>query len=79
MHFEICVLANLAPGDAEEAKLMVPSLVVCARVISACIMSVIRTCLAKRCSMLPTALVVVQGKVTEEDLAQIVDEIATYR
>ena len=26
--FEICVLANLAPGDAEEAKLMVPSLVV---------------------------------------------------
>ena len=26
--FEICVLANLAPGDAEEAKLMVPSLAV---------------------------------------------------
>ena len=28
VHFEICVLANLAPGDAEEAKLMVPSLMV---------------------------------------------------
>lgn len=29
VHFEICVLANLAPGDAEEAKLMIPSIVVC--------------------------------------------------
>lgn len=28
VHFEICVLANLAPGDAEEAKLMIPSIVV---------------------------------------------------
>lgn len=27
--FEVCALANLAPGDAEEAKLMVPSLAVC--------------------------------------------------
>lgn len=44
--FEICVLANLAPGDAEEAKLMVPSLL---------------------------------GKVTEEELTQIVEEVATYR
>ena len=26
--FEVCVLANLAPGDLDEAKLVVPSLVV---------------------------------------------------
>lgn len=26
--FEICVLANLAPGDVEEAKILVPSLMV---------------------------------------------------
>ena len=26
--FEVCALANLAPGDAEEAKLMIPSLAV---------------------------------------------------
>lgn len=44
--FEICVLANLAPGDAEEAKLMVPSLV---------------------------------SKVSEDELTQIVEEVATYR
>ena len=31
VHFEICVLANLAPGDVEEAKLMIPSIVVCLR------------------------------------------------
>lgn len=46
VHFEICVLANLAPGDPEEATLMIPSLV---------------------------------GKVSPEDLAQIVEEVALYR
>ena len=36
-HFEVCVLANLAPGDVEEAKLMVPSLVVSSMLIALCI------------------------------------------
>ena len=79
MHFEICVLANLAPGDAEEAKLMVPSLMVCMRVISACILSIIQAQYLEQSGTLPTAFFVVQGKVTEEDLAQIVEELATYR
>lgn len=44
--FEVCVLANLAPGDLDEAKLVVPSLV---------------------------------DKLTDEEVTQIVDEVATYR
>jgi len=44
--FEICVLANLAPGDVEEAKILVPSLM---------------------------------GKISEDELTQIVEEVATYR
>lgn len=68
MHFEICVLANLAPGDAEEAKLMIPSIAVCLRVALQIVLAdVIEKCVCP------------QGKLTEEELAQIVEEVATYR
>ena len=69
VHFEICVLANLAPGDAEEAKLMIPSIVVCLMlaVIHVNMEAVVSNCVAT------------QGKVSEEELVQIVDEVATYR
>ena len=62
------MLANLAPGDPEEAKLMIPSIVVCLKVaIDGSVTDMIAMC------------TVLQGKVTEEDLAQIVEEVATYR
>lgn len=70
--FEVCALANLAPGDAEEAKLMVPSLAVWH----------LRTCLR---SLWVLWLVLhmctsgAQGKLSDDDLNQVAEEIATYR
>lgn len=63
------MLANLAPGDPEEATLMIPSLVVCLTVVFgvSSVADVITNC------------VVPQGKVSPEDLAQIVEEVALYR
>lgn len=69
VHFEICVLANLAPGDPEEAKLMIPSLAVCWVVVLG----------DSSVADMFTMCVVPQGKVTPEDLAQIVEEVALYR